>query len=123
MEGGAGAPKPLVLGRHDYQVRSIDAASGAERWNVTYGRLRAVTAPVPLAAQGLADEASACGGARLGRSRLVPLLTSFLGCVRPEVVLWNGEETMAAPTRHAPRKIIKFQLASSPQNLLDGDLT
>jgi hypothetical protein len=62
-EPGSGAA-PLVLGRHDYTVRSMDAASGEERWNVTYGRLRAVTPPVPLGAQGgLVDEAAACGGA------------------------------------------------------------
>jgi hypothetical protein len=34
--GGEGR---VVVGRHDYVVRSVDAETGAERWNVTYARL------------------------------------------------------------------------------------
>jgi hypothetical protein len=44
----AGQGRPLALGRHDYTVRSMDAGSGAERWNVTYARLRAIARPVSV---------------------------------------------------------------------------
>jgi len=43
---GAAAPtspppprRPLALARHDYSVRAVDAATGAPRWNVSWGRL------------------------------------------------------------------------------------
>lgn len=33
----------IYVGRTEYVVRSVDAASGAERWNVTHGELRSLT--------------------------------------------------------------------------------
>lgn len=51
---GPGAPlKPgqLLLGRTTFTVRSLDALTGAERWNVSYARLEALDSPwVPAAA-------------------------------------------------------------------------
>lgn len=35
----------VLLGRHDYAVRSIDAVLGHEKWNVTYAQLHVLTPP------------------------------------------------------------------------------
>ena len=66
--GRGGQGRPLALGRHDYTVRSMDAGSGAERWNVTYARLRAIVRPVSVVeedgeAGGPVDVGCALGGA------------------------------------------------------------
>ena len=42
--GGDGDPEELVyVGRTEYVVRSVDAVSGEERWNVTHGELRSLS--------------------------------------------------------------------------------
>ncbi|KAK9823205.1 hypothetical protein WJX72_001091 [[Myrmecia] bisecta] len=35
----------LIMGRHDYVIRSVDAETGEERWNVTYARMQRLTPP------------------------------------------------------------------------------
>jgi serine/threonine-protein kinase/endoribonuclease IRE1 len=35
----------VFVGRTEYKVRSVDAKTGAERWNVTYGEVHPLTAP------------------------------------------------------------------------------
>ncbi len=40
-----GTRKPLILGRREYSVRSLDADTGDERWNVSYSRIRSIASP------------------------------------------------------------------------------
>lgn len=39
-EAARGLSSAILVGRHDYVVRSVDAESGGERWNVTYAQLQ-----------------------------------------------------------------------------------
>ena len=40
----------VFVGRTEYKVRSVDAKTGAERWNVTYGEVHPLTNPGPRGA-------------------------------------------------------------------------
>jgi hypothetical protein len=63
--------KPLILGRREYSVRSLDADSGDERWNVSYSRIRSISSPFAkagfdamggMSADVLDEKASTCAG-------------------------------------------------------------
>ena len=74
----------LLLGRTEYTVRSLDAVTGAERWNVTFAEL------APLgAADATLQPASADAGARLplapGGARLVLGADQTLRSLGPRV--------------------------------------
>ena len=48
----------VFVGRTEYKVRSVDATTGAERWNVTYSEVHPLTAPGPRGAATLVARAS-----------------------------------------------------------------
>ena len=82
----------LLLGRTEYTVRSLDAVTGAERWNVTFAEL----APLGAAAAPL-GAASADVGARLplppGGARLVLGADQTLRSMGPDGASFRASDT------------------------------
>ena len=76
----------LLVGKTQYTVRSVDAATGLERWNVTYSELR----PLRLSAPRGGDGKALPGGGVVGseaRPTLVPGTDASLRSLGPDGAL------------------------------------
>ncbi len=50
------AKQPVMLGRKDYLIRSLDPATGTEHWNVTYSEIVHLDVEQPLAYEATSSE-------------------------------------------------------------------
>ena len=76
----------LLVGKTQYTVRSVDAATGLERWNVTYSELRPLRLSAPRGGEGKALPGGGVVGSE-ARPTLVPGTDASLRSLGPDGAL------------------------------------